>query len=141
MRNSKWFFISLIGLSVTVIILSALPFFMKPDAAGPASIPKGLPLIGEMTGAALPQNINIAEVKRFMEEVNKNGGLTPELEQQAKERGIPEPMLQRLGSAPPPKGWNYATASAMIIAAIVIAVSSFRLYQLRKQKRDRKNVY
>ncbi|MTH54832.1 hypothetical protein GKZ89_15625 [Bacillus mangrovi] len=128
MRNSKWFFISLIGLSITVMILSALPLFMKPPAEGP--IPQGLPPMeelpaGGLNGAMLPENVDPAEAEQFM-----------------KENGVSAPELKpgEMGSSPPEK-LNYGTASAMIMAAIVIAFSSFRLFQLRKQKQDRKNVY
>lgn len=129
MKKSKWFFIGLIVLSITVIILSALPLFMKPPSEG--SLPQGLPPMeempaGDMNGAGLPGNVDPSEMQQFIEE---NGGRAPEMQP------------GEIGSAPPPPQLNYVTASAMIMGTIVIAFSSFRLYRMRKQKQDMENTH
>ncbi|MEM5016990.1 hypothetical protein WKH31_11925 [Metabacillus indicus] len=139
MLKSKWFFISLIGLSITVMILSALPMFMKPPAEGAASMPQGLPPMNEMPaggmpGGGLPENVDMFEVQQLMEEVEKNGGLTPELKQQAEELGLPDQMLGMMETAAPPKALNIVSAGAMIMGTIVIVFSTYRLYKLRKSK-------
>lgn len=134
MFKSKWFFISLIVLSGFVMILSMLPVIMSP--AGEAR-PAGMPPMGEMPAGgipAMPENIDMFEVQQFMEEVQKNGGVTPELEQQAKDLGIPDQMLTMAGTASPPKGLNIVPIGAMIMGTIVIGLCSFRLYKLKKKR-------
>ncbi|MGD6794409.1 hypothetical protein [Metabacillus indicus] len=137
MLKSKWFFISLIGLSITVMILTALPLFLNPPDEGGAFKPRGLPPMNEMPaggmpGAGLPENMDMFKVQQFIEEVKKNGGLTPELKQQAEEMGLPDQILQMMGTAGPPKTLNNVSVGAMIMGTIVLAFSTYRLYKLRR---------
>jgi hypothetical protein len=74
------------------------------------------------------------EVQQFMEEVEKNGGLTPELKQQAEEMELPDQMLQMMETSAPPKALNLVSASVMIMGTIVIAFSTYRLFKMRKSK-------
>ncbi|KZE64307.1 hypothetical protein AWM68_14560 [Fictibacillus phosphorivorans] len=145
MGKSKWFYISLIGLSMIVMILSVMPLFMKPSIEEGSSIPRGFPRLGEMPaggmpGAELPNNLDGFKVQQFMEEVEEKGGLTPELKQKAKEMGLPDQMLQMMGTAEQPQGLNTVSLSAMIMGTIVISFSSFRLYRLKNDNRTEKSV-
>jgi hypothetical protein len=136
MFNSKWFFISLIVLSGIVMILSVLPVMMNPAGEAGSVRPAGIPPMGEISAGeipAMPENVDMFEVQQLIEEVQMNGGLTPELEQQAKEMGIPDQMLTMLGTATPLKGLNIVPIGAMIMGTIVIWFSTFRLYKLSMQ--------
>ncbi|TDL82777.1 hypothetical protein [Peribacillus frigoritolerans] len=137
MFKSKWFYICLIVLSGIVIVLSVLPVIMSPAGEAGTESPAGIPPMAKMPAGGLPpvpETTERVEVQQFMEEVQKNGGLTPELEKQAKEMGIPDQMLEMAGTAAPPKGLNIVLSGAMIMGTIVIGFSSFRLYKLKKHR-------
>jgi hypothetical protein len=122
----------ILSLSAIIFLLSIVPAIMGMKGGDSKSMPPMSPPSAGMPD--LPEGVTMYDIQAFMEKVETEGELTPELKEEAEAMGLPAQMTGMMERESPsgPRGLNPFIIIVMIGSASMFLYSAYRLYQIRR---------